>query len=231
MTKRSIALFLLILAANPLLAQSNKDSVETVFQFPRINTLGFRITPEVQAGNLGGKFAMFQGASAMITLNRSFSVGVAGFTTGHGFSDRRFNNSNPGELSMHYGGLRLEYTLRPQKKFHLTFPLLIGLGRARNDSNYLILADPFMGRGLSDPGFSNSRTFAVIQPGVNAEINLVPHLNFFAGVSYRIVGTAGHDRNTLTVFDSPTLGQLQGVTVSAGLRLRFDFNLRRKNSQ
>ncbi len=231
MTKSSITLLLLIITASPLLAQHSGDSVETVFQFPRINTLGFRLSPELQAGNLGGKFAMFYGGSAMVTLNRSFSIGVAGFTTGHGFSDRRLNLANPGELNMHYGGLRLEYTLHPQKKFHLTFPLLIGLGMARNDSNYSILADPFMGRGLSGPAFSNSRTFALIQPGINAEVNLVPHLNFFAGVSYRIVGTAGHDRNNPAVFDSPTLGQLQGFTVSAGLRLRFDFNTRRKNNQ
>lgn len=231
MTKRSIALLLLILAANPLLAQNNKDSVETVFQFPRINTLGFRISPELQTGNLGGKFSMFYGGSAMLTLNRSLSIGVAAFTTGRGFDDHLFASPNRDKLNVHYGGLRVEYALNPQKKFHLTFPLLVGLGMARTDTVPATQPNPFMRGRFDGPGSGNSRSFLVIQPGVNAEINLLPHLNLFAGISYRIVGDAGHNRINLPAVDSPTLGQLQGFTVSAGLRLRFDFNVRRKNSR
>ncbi|HQQ97629.1 MAG TPA: hypothetical protein PLX35_10210 [Cyclobacteriaceae bacterium] len=231
MTRKSITLLLLILATGPLLAQNNKDSVETVFQFPHINTLGFRVSPELQAGNLSGKYAMFYGASAMITLNRTLSVGVAGFTTGRGPSGQRFSTPNRDNLTVHYGGLRVEYALNPQKKFHLTFPFLVGLGMARTDTTTSIQPDPFMRGRFDRPASGNSRSFLVIQPGVNAEINLFPHLNLFAGVSYRIVGDAGHNRINLPTVDSPTLGQLQGLTLSAGLRLRFDFNVRRKNSQ
>jgi len=222
---------LLMLATTPLMAQQGKDSVETVFKFPRINAIGFRVSPELQAGNLGGKYAVFYGGSAMLTLNRSFSIGVAGFTTGHGFSEHRLPGTNNGNLNVHYGGLRIEYTLRPQKKLHLTFPLLIGLGMARSDTASFRQPDPFTRGRLPGSEAGNSRTFAVIQPGINAEVNLLPHLNFFAGVSYRIVGNVGHDRINLPTVDSPTLGQLQGLTLSAGLRLRFDFSLRRKNSQ
>jgi hypothetical protein len=232
MTQKSIAIALfIILSTFPTYAQNNRDSVETVFKMPAINTLGFLITPEMQSGNLGGKFSNFYGGSAMVTINRSFSIGVAGFTSGHGFSGHRFSGMRTDNLSMHYGGLKMEYALHPNRKFHLTFPLLIGMGMARTDTAGFTQPDPFVRGRFSGPGSGNSRTFAIIQPGVNAEINLLPHLNLFAGVSYRIVGGAGHDHINLPAIDSPTLGQLQGFTVSAGLRLRFDFNVKRKNSR
>ena len=74
----------------------------------------------------------------------------------------------------------------------------------------------------------NGAAFIFVQPGVNIEANVLKFMKVFAGASYRIAASGESHHNNVTSFDSPTLGQLQGLTFNAGIKIGYDFYLHRK---
>jgi hypothetical protein len=71
----------------------------------------------------------------MILLNQKLGIGLSGYSTGRGF------RSGDG-VDFRYGGVKVEYTFRPSKRFHFSVPILLGMGSANdrlgldNDNRY-----------------------------------------------------------------------------------------------
>jgi hypothetical protein len=198
-----------------------QDTMRTIIHPAKINYIGLYIAPEYHFGQLNNAFTSLGGASAMVIFNKTLAVGV---TASHSL-DRRFSPSgvSPLFLNAFTGGLKLEYTVKPNSAVHLTFPLVAGMGFARADS----LAGR---RGPRQGDFNNfndgtrkNERYAFIQPGIQLEVNLMRYAKFFAGASYRAAwadgrGTAQLPSNTL-----------QGASFDLGVKIGyFDYWIKRK---
>lgn len=220
-------------------------------KFGKLNYLGLSVGGEIQYSMLAGQFTPMAGVSGMVRFNKKFGIGAAAYSTlAENFAPTSLNASKALALNNVYGGLKLEFTPRPDAKVHVSFPLLVGMGMARVDSvnshdgreqdhhmdavtgleNDREGYDNRDGNGNYDSGGTD---YFVIQPGVNLEVNLIRYVKFTLGASYRIVPTVSKgEANTVAAYQALTASQFSGLNVTAGLRIgMFDYPLgrRRKN--
>jgi hypothetical protein len=245
---RKLSLIVIIMvAANSmqLLAQvdslSNKNATDkTQYLFStkklKLNTIGLYFAPEGGIGSLNSSSAPVAGGSFMLLLNKKIAIGVGGFGTG-------FQGSKAKPLNLEYGGLKFEYTPKPNAKVHITFPLIIGGGMARNDTNSNHYgSNNYTGnkgfnrkngnyRGGGDRGFNGSE-FVIIQPGINLEANLIRYVKIFGGVNYRFASKVANNRNGVaTTSDTIPAKQVSGITAIIGLKFGlFDYNFHKRDS-
>ncbi|MBZ5500408.1 MAG: hypothetical protein LAP85_28775 [Acidobacteriia bacterium] len=121
--------------------------------------LGFIVSLEVKFSRVDGKFANFVGATMGLVVKPDFFIGIGGY-------------GRPTEASsnqMAYGGLVLQYTLRPHKLIHYSIGGLLGAGSAQ----------------------LCSKTFFVAEPQVMVGVNVTEWFRVGFGGGYRFIGNTG----------------------------------------
>ncbi len=176
-------LFIVPLLISAFPEQSNAQDMETLIG-NEIRHGGFG-GPVVRFGNVDGDFAVWVGGRGGWIINmenhHSISIGGGGYglTTEHRMPVQKEDTYT--ELAaVGYGGFEIEYTNRTYRLVHPTVTTLIGAGgiSIRDDKLDHVDHDP-------DP-------FFVLEPGINAELNVTGFFRISTGVSYRL--TSGIDR-------------------------------------
>jgi hypothetical protein len=146
-----------------------------------------------------------------------------------------------------YGGLKFEYTQKPNAVVHMSFPLLIDGALANIDSVKNIEKGGFgngrhdFGRkgesgrgsrggdfGVRNSDFNNQSLFFLIQPGIKLETNVLRIAKLYIGVNYRIAAGKSDLVTTVPAF-VPKSNQLSGLSVNFGVKIGlFGFDLRKK---
>ncbi len=222
-SKLFILLAGLVFSTGVMGQDSTKSSMQTLFGGKgakyKINHLGIYLAPEFQYGQLSGAFTPMGGMSAMLQFNKKWGVGLTSFM---GRGSRTDTSKNGG----HFGGLKLEYTPKPNARFHASFPLMVGMGQTggnrygdnmgrRNGKNHDDYDEMFYSNG------SERAAYAVIQPGISLEANLARFAKIFVGANYRFAfNSAGYNTD------------LQGFSANAGLKIGiFDYALKEKKAR
>lgn len=176
----------------------------------KIHSLGFYIAPELSYGQFHGSFLPVAGNSMMLTVNKKFAIGATAYGT---ISDRRTSTSRG-----HFGGLKMEYTPKPEALVHVSFPLFIGAGSTETRNSF----EGFDRRGRYDDRFEFNRNGSfVLQPGVNVEANIFKYAKVFLGANYRLAANK-----------SGYYADLSGFSSSLGLKFGvFDYKLKKKIKQ
>lgn len=214
-------------------AQETKTLLGHWKPMKKVKTVGLYVAPEMGAGQINGEFRPMAGMSAMAILNKKWSAGV----TTYGTKGRKNNNSNAV-----FGGLKLAYTLMPNRLIHVSFPLVLGMAgsfdRSIDQRNQNFGFDPRNmqgGRNFNNNqlgGFNNNQrgdhnqnAYMLIQPGLHTELNLFKYGKVFVGANYRLAMGEGHgDSQTATLSAS----QLSGFSVNSGIKLGvFDFKVKK----
>ncbi len=154
--------------------------------------------PVIKITPIRGSAGVFAGARGGWIINHTFIIGGGGYGL---VTDIAASTPGPGAepyLNVSYGGLELEYIRHWDRLVHLSFGVLIGGGvvgtRQSNGSNS-----------------GDTRSFFVMEPWVNGNLNVTDFFRISPGVSYRWV-TGAHS-------PAASDGDLSGVT--AVLLLRF----------
>lgn len=176
----------------------------------KIQSLGFYVAPEIAFGQIGGIFAPIVGNSLMLTVNRKFAFGAS-------LSSSVRDNSST-NMSGHFGGLKMEYSPKPEALVHVSFPLLIGAGSTYT-RGITAMYDRH-GRDNHRFDFDRNESF-VLQPGVNVETNVFKYAKVFLGANYRLsANKSGYDAD------------LSGFSSSLGLKFGvFDYRLKKKDKE
>jgi hypothetical protein len=163
MNKLIFAAITLLGLGTPALAQT-----ETLIQSSNLPRLtGWYIAPSSSFTNLDGRMGHALGLRGAVMLDERFGIGLAGalITTSGTTLERNLIRDVGG-----YGGLYLQYIFLPDRLIHAYLDLTLGTGswcsETREDE-------------------CNERLFAVIEPTVNAELNVSPHFKVALGVGWR----------------------------------------------
>lgn len=155
-----------------------QDEPQTLFKNP--HHVGWYVSPEFGYTQFDGKDVFLSGFSGGAIFNHSFALGLGGYGIVNS-SQLRYSTISPNEnlyLYGGYGGLRLEYILKPSNVVHVSFPFLIGGGGLSYSKNstydYHYEEDNYA-----------SDEFFVIEPGVMMSINLIKFMRLDAGITYR----------------------------------------------
>lgn len=201
---------LAMLLCSLFVAQAQENAPKTLFGSGDGDTaIGFYIAPGYQLTGAGGQTVhSLQGSAGMI-FNKRFSLGAAFFASVNEFTpememdDRLY-------LDLRYGGLRAEYMLNPDKLVHFSFPLTIGGGEASMDyKGAFDLEDDLWGEDY----------FFFVEPGVQAEVNLIKYARLFAGVSYRFTSGLDYEyRNPANELVKLQSSDINGLALNLGIR-------------
>lgn len=135
--------------------------------------------PVVKLTSLNNTFCVLTGGYGGWIIDHTFLLGGGGY----GLATDVFVSGN--KLQFGYGGLVAEYIYMSDALLHFKAGALIGAGSAHYD-----------------PDGSDAKGFFVIEPGIDAEINITSFFRVNAGVSYRIVigatGIAGLNDSLLS---------------------------------
>ncbi|WP_323755526.1 STN domain-containing protein [Roseivirga sp.] len=133
------------------------------------------LAPTVGYTEIGNRDAVLIGGQLVYNPTKNFGIGVAG----KGFITRAEPDAQLGSdyaYSGGYGGLLLEATLFPDQPFHLSFPIVFGLGEVMYNS-----LQPVTGLNTIE----DQRTIFVFEPGVYLEMNVIKYLRVGFGAAYR----------------------------------------------
>ena len=187
-TKSIITIILAFLFSAMLQAQQNDEEMKLLFHkkdkpaHERIANGGYGA---ISFGwtQLEGKSAVLIGARAAWIANHHFALGFAG----NGFFNDFYNGDTyqPEEyfLAGGYGGILIEPIIFPMSPVHVSFPVIFGFGgvTAAPSGGWDNYDDPY----YYDNYYYDSDAFFVVQPGIEAEFNIVKFFRIAVGASYR----------------------------------------------
>ena len=172
--KRITLLFSLLLVGTLVYAQNEKET-ETVFKEGFGKSIGMMGALGVTPAQWGASTQALLNMRAGVVLDDKISLG--GF---YNLSLKDFRGEFVGAqgplMDFRWAGGFVEYTLFADRKFHLTFPLVIGGAEIERDEESL---------GASQISEAN---FLLIEPSALLEINILQNLRFNIGLGYRFAG-------------------------------------------
>jgi hypothetical protein len=140
--------------------------------------VGGFIAPTARYIELKDEPGILAGGRVAMVINHVFSVGVGGYGTVNQPAPEGITGLESMEIA--YGGLFLEFTLKPHSVFHVSVPVLVGAGRTTFVGGYV---DPETG--------DDSDTFFVVEPEFDLEFNITENWRVDLGVGYRHVNGTG----------------------------------------
>jgi hypothetical protein len=204
---KAIVSVVLVMLSLGTMAQQVKE-MQTLFGNER--SLGVFFGVGVKMTEIDKQPAIFTGGEFNLIIGRAMNIGVVGY----GLSTSSFTSNNEiGEdgyyLSMGYGGLNLEPVFYSRSLVHFTVPVLIGVGGVSQKPEGYVAFEPGEDPVVSEPRISDG--FLIIEPGINAELNIFKFMRLTAGASYRMISDV----------QIPGMQQqaLQGISGHIGLRI------------
>ena len=141
---------------------------------------GFFIAPVVKGSTILDEAAVLPGIRLGWTINRVVSLGFEGYGLAPTMTKNDILTNQPVRPLMGYGGFFIEPVIGSKKLIHITTPIMIGAGwvgyvhdwnQADNNSRTDDLVD--------------DQVIWVVEPGINAELNVASFFRVSLGVSYR----------------------------------------------
>jgi hypothetical protein len=143
------------------------------------------------------------GFTAGPVLNHNWTLGIqmnAVVNSSNLYFDMVDNTYSGGYLVGGYGGFLFQYTLFPKSAVHVTFPLQIGGGYLGYLSDYGYHWENGHGN-WNDSEILAYDIFFFIEPGIQAEFNLLKFMRLALGVSYRYTPYFPFESTTSDLFN------------------------------
>lgn len=176
------------LSTKPPVKDTGSEEIKTIFKKPKKDiTIGWTAGLHTSYTQFDKQHAWLAGLSAGPIINHNWHFGIqinALVNSYYLYFDSIIDNTNA-YLVGGYGGFLIQYTLFPKSMVHVAFPLQIGGGYLGYLSDNGYTWDNGNGVWYNDSEILDYDAFFYIEPGIQAEFNLLKFMRLAAGVSYR----------------------------------------------
>lgn len=175
--KKGILILILNLLFVSMYAQEeeSEDEVKTLIsKFNEVKGFG---ALEFKGTEVASKGAMVIGAYGGVTVNKQFMIGVGGYGVATNV-DVRSSDTEDVDLEGGYGGVMLGFIIAPREVVHVTIPVFIGGGSFHQVNEQF---------GFDRQINNRTSSFAVVEPGVQLEVNISKGIRLNFGASYRYI--------------------------------------------
>lgn len=131
---------------------------------------------------VNGDFELLLGGRGAWIIDRTFSIGLAGYGLISRAQDYNELNDRLTRVDFAYGGVELSYIHNSNRLIHYEFSALIGGG-----------AIHYAARGYGEDIAPDDDGFVVLEPGAAAVLNITPFCRASLGLSYRLVSAVDHE--------------------------------------
>ncbi len=191
-----------------LSAAAQSDDVKTLFS-KESEIRGFG-SFDMKVTDFNEEVALFLGGHGGVILNKHFMFGGGGYglSTDNDF-DFTDESGTTEKLNLYggYGGLILGYVIAPKEVIHISFPVLIGAGGVE-------VTDDSRPRVDDQRATIERSAFFVVEPMVEAEMNVARFLRIAVGGGYRFIQGADLDVNNIS--DEDLSGWTTGISFKFG---------------
>jgi len=183
-----------------------EETIEFKTIFGNDHSSGGYGAPELKLGPVNKEISLFVGGRGGWIIGHKFVIGGAGYglTTNNTFEYTESLSAESGgavadstrsiKIDMGYGGLLLEYILKPKKAIHIAFPLIIGAGGTSlgvKTTEEIPNTNP---SEWSAYDFVESSAFFVVEPGLSVELNMTKFFRLNLGGTYRFISGTNLER-------------------------------------
>lgn len=136
---------------------------------------------DIKLTDIASKQAMVIGAYGGVIVNKQVMLGLGGY----GFATNTDITRQGGEditLEGGYGGMMLGFIIAPREIIHVSVPVFLGAGSFHAVSERIDNFNNFPGEVILE-----SSSFAVIEPGLQLELNISRNVRLNLGASYRLI--------------------------------------------
>ena len=126
-------------------------------------------------GRVGDRLGIIMGGRLVWMMKPNIGIGLVGYAFETSKERDNVLALDDYRFSGGYGGILLEYTLNPNRPFHLSFPLTIaggGSAYARRTVD-------------TEKVTEDSQGIFVLEPGVDLELNIIKYVRVAFGIAYR----------------------------------------------
>lgn len=204
----SVVLVVFVNLYSIVLAQESDKEFDSFIDSKLVSKWGvygcFESKIATDQSNVGTFLGMKMGVIANDKVGMGMEVG--GFVTKDIFEGTGGDGeSTLLKYAMGYGGFVGEYIAMMNKKVHLTFPVLFGLGLG------MLMDEDLVAEDVGNENLVEGTMFLVIEPSINLEFNITKEIQLYIGPSYRIVSGSAFDR----LSDK----ELSGMGINFGLKV------------
>lgn len=195
--------FALLLASSALFSQEKKEYEMQTLLGKNISNGGY-LGLSMGYTQINGTDALTAGGRLGWVINHRFVIGIAG----NGFANSVYNNDPVLQtetiIEGGYGGIFVEPVIGSRLPVHLSFPIIFGAGNVSLNKSFYDGADPWESYSFDED------TYALVEPGVEIELNMLKCFRIAVGASYRYT-TGIHLQNLHS-------GLLDGISGNVGLK-------------
>jgi hypothetical protein len=177
--KKVTLFFVAIAICSSLLAQEAKKDYEIQTLLGKNISHGCYLGISMGYSLIDNKNAFTAGGRLGWVINHRLVMGLAG----NGFvNDVYYSESETGNeklLNGGYGGLFLEPVIGSRLPIHVSFPVIFGVGDICYNETYYQGAEPW------ESSTYDEDDFAIVEPGVEVELNMLKCFRIAVGISYR----------------------------------------------
>lgn len=161
---------------------NSKSTTEVQTLLGSKSHFGFFVAPVIKGGLIMDEAALLPGLRLGWTINRVVSLGFEGYGLAPTITRDDILDNQKVRPLMGYGGFFIEPIIGSKKLIHITTPVMIGAGwighiRDWNDEHN----EPYRDDLIDD------QVVWVVEPGINAELNIANFFRVNLGISYRFM--------------------------------------------
>ena len=206
---KTLISFIIIIFCVTLYGQ---EEMKTLFGKSSVSPVwGHYLSGDIKITQFIGDFQPYVGVKGALIVNHKYAFGFTGggFTEPNTFTGPGYEGSITDiQPVAAYGGLYLDYFIYLNSPVMISFPTTVGVGGIllfQDDINPVLQT--------SEKRFIEGTPCFVIEPSINADINLLKSLRLGLGIGYRLV--SGVDLNRLD--NSDFSGLMFNISLNAGL--------------
>jgi hypothetical protein len=178
--KKALLFLALVTICFATMAQETKKDYEIQTLLGKNISHGGYLGISMGCAIIDNKNAFTAGGRLGWVINHRFIFGIAG----SGFvNDVYYSNSETNHerlLSGGYGGLLLEPVIGSRLPIHLSFPVILGVGGISYNETY------YQGASTWESSSYDDGSYAIVEPGVEIELNMLKFFRIAIGASYRL---------------------------------------------
>ncbi|MDX2301202.1 MAG: hypothetical protein NW226_00325 [Microscillaceae bacterium] len=179
--KKQFLILVLLSVTIQAFAQREQQPVQTLVGRNGFKHHGFYGAPVIKMTSINDEFAFMPGIKGGWIINRAVALGFEGYGLAPSIRQENIVSGTKVRPLMGYGGFFIEPIIQSNKLIHITTPVLFGGGWVG------YVEDWERGNDFDwDEGdLIDDQLIWVIEPGVNAELNVANFFRLGAGLSYR----------------------------------------------
>lgn len=213
-----MVVLLFVPAASWMHAQDREESDEIITLLGNSGDIGGYGAFSMRYFQLDNRDGVMFGGRGGVIVGHGISFGI----TGTGFLTQSIYDPVIAEDAMvvgGYGGIYIEPILLPRFPVHVALPVILGAGGIGYKINHY---DNNNWEHWED-NYTNGRGFLLVEPGIEAEFNVMRHFRFALGASYKFTTNlelrynTGGNYNTRIVPPDALNGLTVGVTFKFGV--------------